>query len=263
MKHLEASLAQHQRPQHRALLAAFCALLLASYYYVWPQFRASSVRIGDVIYVGHHNPALKQTTYLGIPYANPPVDGLRFKPPTPYVPDPAVLARVRKADAFGPSCPQSTPVPYDISEDCLTANVWVPHVSKQLRNSLGDEIERGLPVLVWIYGGAFINGSTQKYPAHDLVEASIRLASLFPRPIHVYLTSIQGKPTIVASFNYRLGMFGFPIGVDSDTSNTRNLGLLDQRLALEWIHANIAQFGGDPNKASIFPLLSAVSHTPG
>ncbi|CAE6459214.1 unnamed protein product [Rhizoctonia solani] len=85
-------------------------------------------------------------------------------------------------------------------------------------------------------GGAFINGSTQKYPADGLVEASIEL----------------GKPVIVASMNYRLGMFGFPVGAEPSASGAHNLGLLDQRLALEWIHANIAHFGGDPEKITIF-----------
>ncbi|CAE6516490.1 unnamed protein product [Rhizoctonia solani] len=85
-------------------------------------------------------------------------------------------------------------------------------------------------------GGAFINGSTQKYPADGLVEAAIHL----------------GKPVIVASMNYRLGMFGFPVGAEAFASGVHNLGLLDQRLALEWIHENIAHFGGDPQKITIF-----------
>ncbi|KAG8696330.1 hypothetical protein FRC09_008575, partial [Ceratobasidium sp. 395] len=180
-----------------------------------------------------------QIKYLGIPYASPPVHALRFRPPIPYTPSSNKTRSVQRAVGFGPSCPQSTPVPYPISEDCLTANVWVPDVPSKLKASLGEEIENGLPVLVWIYGGAFINGSTQKYPADDLVQASIHLAT-------------QRKPVIVASFNYRLGMFGFPLGAESAASNARNLGLLDQRLALEWIHTNIAQFGGDPSKITIF-----------
>ncbi|KAH7339617.1 Alpha/Beta hydrolase protein [Rhizoctonia solani] len=85
-------------------------------------------------------------------------------------------------------------------------------------------------------GGAFINGSTQMYPADGLVEAAIDL----------------GKPVIVASMNYRLGMFGFPVGAETFTLGAHNLGLLDQRLALEWIHENIAHFGGDPQKITIF-----------
>ncbi|CAE6357527.1 unnamed protein product [Rhizoctonia solani] len=85
-------------------------------------------------------------------------------------------------------------------------------------------------------GGAFINGSTQKYPADGLVEAAIDLK----------------KPVIVASMNYRLGVFGFPVGAEPSASDAHNLGLLYQRLALEWIHENIAHFGGDPKKITIF-----------
>lgn len=96
---------------------------------------------------------IRQTKYLGIPYAHPPTGALRFRPPVPYtelVPTNGTLRPVRSAHAFGPSCPQSTPVPYSISEDCLTLNVWVPHVPRALQFSLGEEIAKGLPVLVWI-----------------------------------------------------------------------------------------------------------------
>lgn len=136
---------------------------------------------------------VRQTKYLGIPYAHPPIGALRFRPPVPYVNTfTNSTSRPVHSYNFGPSCPQSTPVPYPISEDCLTVNVWVPHVPQALKSSLGEEIARGLPVLVWICasfstycgdesnqccidGGAFINGSTQKYPADGLVEASIEL----------------------------------------------------------------------------------------
>ncbi|KAG8746337.1 hypothetical protein FRC10_005326 [Ceratobasidium sp. 414] len=230
MKELGLVSPKQRRVPVGALLVV-CALLAAVQLVpqLRPNTRAGTVRIADVTYIGHHDSTHQQTKYLGIPYANPPVHTLRFRPPVPYVPDSNTTGTVQQAVAFGPSCPQSTPVPYPISEDCLTANVWVPHVPRELRSSLAEELENGLPVLVWIYGGAFINGSTQKYPADDL-----------------------GKPTIVASFNYRLGMFGFPLGAESAASNARNLGLLDQRLALEWIHTHIAQFGGDPNKITIF-----------
>ncbi|KAG8775272.1 hypothetical protein FRC12_001587 [Ceratobasidium sp. 428] len=253
MKHLEAGIGivtTRQTKQRRIVALLFvCAVLLAIAQLLvtqCPQLHrsltdddsasASSVRIADVTYVGHRDSTRQQIKYLGIPYANPPVHALRFRPPIPYIPNSNKTNSVQRAVEFGPSCPQSTPVPYPISEDCLTANVWVPDVSSKLKASLGEEIENGLPILVWIYGGAFINGSTQKYPADDLVQASIHL----------------GKPVIVASFNYRLGMFGFPLGAESAASNARNLGLLDQRLALEWIHTNIAQFGGDPSKITIF-----------
>ena len=96
---------------------------------------------------------VRQTKYLGIPYAHSPTGALRFRPPTPYTesePTDGTSHLVRPAYAFGPSCPQSTPVPYSISEDCLTVNVWVPDVPRALQSSLGEDIARGLPVLVWI-----------------------------------------------------------------------------------------------------------------
>ncbi|KAF8608715.1 alpha/beta-hydrolase [Ceratobasidium sp. AG-I] len=244
MKHKEIlpplSPKQRRIPPYARLLF-ICALVFSACQF-FPIVQIGSrqknvAHVGNVTYVGHRDH--KQTKYLGIPYAHPPTGALRFRPPVPYTelaPTNGTSRSVRAAYAFGPSCPQSTPVPYLISEDCLTVNVWVPHVPRALQSSLGEDIAKGLPVLVWIYGGAFINGSTQKYPADELVQASVEL----------------GKPVVVASMNYRLGMFGFPLGAESVASNARNLGLLDQRLALEWVHTHIAQFGGDPTKITIF-----------
>ncbi|CUA66830.1 hypothetical protein RSOLAG22IIIB_00278 [Rhizoctonia solani] len=237
MKHLEARAPQPtKKPIFWLVLAVVCAFLTATC-----RPRSSHlgsrprVYIAETTHVGYYDRAHRQTKYLGIPYAQPPVGPLRFRPPLALAAN-HTFSHPVIADAFGPSCPQSTPVPYPISESCLTLNVWVPDVPAPVRRSLGKEIEKGLPVLVWIYGGAFINGSTQKYPADGLVEAAIDL----------------GKPVIVASMNYRLGMFGFPVGAEPFASDAHNLGLLDQRLALEWIHDHIAHFGGDPEKITLF-----------
>ncbi|KAJ1304579.1 hypothetical protein OPQ81_005721 [Rhizoctonia solani] len=249
MKHIEAGIPLSTKPTTKRLLWLFVLVTTCAFLYIChPATRSHrtgfmhlgcrpQVRIAETIYVGHHDRAHRQTKYLGIPYAQPPVGHLRFRPPLPLpLPTNDNLSHTVIADSFGPSCPQSTPVPYPISESCLTLNVWVPDVPAPVKHSLGKEIEKGLPVLVWIYGGAFINGSTQKYPADGLVEATIDL----------------GKPVVVASMNYRLGMFGFPVGAEPLASGAHNLGLLDQRLALEWIHAHIAHFGGDPQKITIF-----------
>ncbi|CEL60905.1 hypothetical protein RSOLAG1IB_04144 [Rhizoctonia solani AG-1 IB] len=247
MKHLEAGVPVVKHTKKRLtwpialVLIATCAFLR----YTTCHSRTSAslhlgtrpqVRIAGTTHVGYFDRAHRQTKYLGIPYAQPPTGERRFRPPLPITAPHNLSHAVIQANSFGPSCPQSTPVPYLVSEDCLTLNVWVPHVPTPVTRSLGKEIEKGLPVLVWIYGGAFINGSTQKYPADGLVEAAIDLK----------------KPVIVASMNYRLGVFGFPVGAEASASGAHNLGLLDQRLALEWIHENIAHFGGDPEKITIF-----------
>ncbi|CAE6481616.1 unnamed protein product [Rhizoctonia solani] len=248
MKHLEAGVPVTKHTKKRVswaitlALAATCAFF---YRTVTCHSRTSAslyfgsrpqVRISGITHVGYYDRAHRQTKYLGIPYAQPPTGERRFRPPLPISVPHNLSHAVIQANSFGPSCPQSTPVPYPISEDCLTLNVWVPDVPAPVTRSLGEEIAKGLPVLVWIYGGAFINGSTQKYPADALVEAAIDLK----------------KPVIVASMNYRLGIFGFPVGAEPSASGAHNLGLLDQRLALEWIHKNIALFGGDPEKITIF-----------
>ncbi|EUC64233.1 carboxylesterase [Rhizoctonia solani AG-3 Rhs1AP] len=235
--HLEASVPLPTQPTRKhtlwLVLAATCAFLTAtaSGHFHSPRPR---VRIAEITHVGYYDRAHRQTKYLGIPYAQPPLGNLRFHPPRAYN-----LSHTVIADAFGPACPQSTPVPYPVSESCLTLNIWIPDVPAPVKRSLWSEIQNGLPVLVWICksnGGGFINGSTLNYPADGLVEAAMDL----------------GKPVIVASMNYRLGMFGFPVGAESAASDARNLGLLDQRLALEWIHSHIALFGGDPKKITLF-----------
>ncbi|KAL5631437.1 hypothetical protein ACGC1H_007084 [Rhizoctonia solani] len=233
MKHLEASVPLPTQPPRKTLwlvLAATCAFLTATCQFHSPRPR---VRIAETTHVGYYDRAHRQTKYLGIPYAQPPLGHLRFHPPRAHNNN---LSHTIIADTFGPACPQSTPVPYPVSESCLTLNIWIPDVPAPVKRSLWSEIQNGLPVLVWIYGGGFINGSTLKYPADGLVEAAMDL----------------GKPVIVASMNYRLGMFGFPVGAEPAASGAHNLGLLDQRLALEWIHSHITHFGGDPKKITLF-----------
>jgi carboxylesterase type B len=112
----------------------------------------------------------------------------------------------------------------NFSEDCLTLNIARPTGAKHL------------PVAVWLYGGAFASGSSSQYNLSNFVNAS---------------TSIN-KPLIVVSLNYRLSYFGFLAGKDLQAEGNTNLGLYDQRLALHWIKENIAAFGGDPNKITLF-----------
>lgn len=90
--------------------------------------------------------------------------------------------------------------------------------------------------MVWIYGGGFYNGDVSGYLGYNLVGKAVSL----------------GKPIVYVSLNYRLGLFGFPPGQAAADAGALNLGLKDQRLALEWVQQNIAYFGGDPTKVTIF-----------
>jgi para-nitrobenzyl esterase len=166
--------------------------------------------------------------FLGIPYAAPPVGDLRWKPPAPVT----KWSGVRQATAFGAHCMQGK-VFGDMnfrdaggSEDCLTLNVWVPTKPSGAK----------LPVMVWIYGGGFVAGTTSE-----------------PRQDGTHLAQQGG---LVVSMNYRLGIFGFlvhpELAKESGRNAAGNYGLLDQVAALHWVHDNIAAFGGDPANVTIF-----------
>jgi para-nitrobenzyl esterase len=161
--------------------------------------------------------------FLGIPYAAPPVGKLRWKPPAEV----ASWTEVRKTVEFGPSCPQPNEKAGSVySEDCLYLNVWSP-ASKP-----GEK----LPVMVWIHGGAFNFGSTSlaEYNGKNLAE----------------------KGVVVVTLNYRLGPLGFLahplLSGESPNGVSGNYGLLDQIAALKWVQKNIAAFGGDPGRVTIF-----------
>ena len=167
--------------------------------------------------------------FRGIPYAAPPVGGLRWRPPRPVSP----WSGVRACTQFGPSCPQSGAtvgggdLPADQSEDCLYLNVWTPATAASER----------LPVMVWIHGGGFITGSGS-LPAGYGENLS------------------RSERVVVVSMNYRLGAFGFlahpELSAESARGVSGNYGLLDQQAALRWVRRNIAAFGGDPRRVTIF-----------
>ena len=167
--------------------------------------------------------------FRGIPYAAPPVGDLRWRPPQPVHP----WTGVRKCTAFGASCPQGDPVAENEavvdsqSEDCLYLNVWTPARAAKER----------LPVMVWIHGGGFVSGSGS-LPA-------------------MYGERLSGQEhVVVVSLNYRLGVFGFfahpELSEESAYGVSGNYGLLDQVAALRWVRRNIATFGGDPRRVTIF-----------
>src|SRR5580658_7944665 len=167
------------------------------------------------------------SVYKGIPFAAPPLGDLRWQPPAPVAP----WSGIRKADAFAPACMQvgvSMPgeAPPAVSEDCLYLNLWTPNATLAPDH---------LPVIVWIYGGGYNNGS----------------ASM---PLY-WGDQLALKGVIVVTIAYRLGPLGFlahpELTRESAQHSSGNYGLMDQIAALAWIQRNIASFGGDPNRVTI------------
>ncbi|MFW9824098.1 MAG: carboxylesterase/lipase family protein [Candidatus Thorarchaeota archaeon] len=156
--------------------------------------------------------------FKGIPYAEPPVGELRFKPSIRKKPWSGILDCTK----FGPDVPQRDsfftpkPRPLQDEEKCLTLNVWTPGI---------DDVKR--PVLFWIHGGGFSFGSGSLTNGTNLA----KLGNI-----------------VLISINYRLGIFGY-IFIQDEIAN---LGQLDQITALQWVRENIMLFGGDPNNVTIF-----------
>jgi len=160
--------------------------------------------------------------YKGIPFAAPPVGDLRWKAPQPVVP----WDTIRQATQYAAIPMQGGQSPYGVSEDCLYLNVWTP------AKSANDK----LPVLVWIYGGGFSFGSTSE-PTYDGAD-------------------LASKGVVFVSIAYRVGQIGFfshpELSAENPNHVSGNYGLLDQIAGLQWIQNNIAAFGGDPAKVTIF-----------
>ncbi|MEQ1798394.1 MAG: carboxylesterase family protein [Lacibacter sp.] len=162
------------------------------------------------------------TVYKGIPFAAPPVGELRWRAPQP----PAKWDGTKQVVKFAPAPMQGGNPPSGKSEDCLYLNVW----------TLAKSANEKIPVLVWIYGGGFSFGSTSE-PGYN----GEKLAQ---------------KGVVLVSIAYRVGQLGFlthpELSAESPSHSSGNYGLLDQIAALKWIQKNIAAFGGDPNKVTIF-----------
>jgi para-nitrobenzyl esterase len=164
-------------------------------------------------------------SFKDIPFAKPPVGNLRWRAPQ----EAPSWEGVRDASTFGAICPQTKTVwvgSLPQSEDCLTINVWAPKTAMSTK----------LPVMVWIYGGAFRNGSAA-LPIYDGID-------------------LAKHGVVVVSFNYRLGLLGFfahpALAEESPDEAVGNYGLMDQVAALKWVQKNIAAFGGDPANVTIF-----------
>ncbi|MEW1736033.1 carboxylesterase family protein [Nocardia beijingensis] len=154
--------------------------------------------------------------FRGIPYAEPPVGARRFAVPVAAKP----WEGVREALAFGPPVPSAGRATSGVeadSGDCLTLNVWTPDLGAA-----------GLPVLVWIHGGKYLEG-TSANPHNDGA-------------------TLAGRGAVVISMNYRVGLEGFA----HITGAPDNRGILDQAAALRWVRDNVAAFGGDPGNVTVF-----------
>jgi len=162
------------------------------------------------------------TVYKGIPFAAPPVGDLRWRAPQPA----AKWDGIKQATDFAPGPIQGGNPPSGKSEDCLYLNIWTPAKSAK------DKV----PVLVWIYGGGFGAGATSEanYSGENLAK----------------------KGVVLVSIAYRVGQLGFFVHPELSAENPNhvsgNYGLLDMISGLQWVKKNIAAFGGDPNKVTIF-----------
>jgi len=208
----------------RFLLSIICSSVLCGF--VSAQQAATELHIHE----GRVRGAVSEgvISFKGIPFAQPPTGENRWRPPQPV----QSWTGVRDATEYAADCMQ-LPFPSDAaplgtkpSEDCLYLNVWTP----------AGQANKNLPVMVWIYGGGFVNGGSS--PA-------------------VYSGAHFAKQGLVfVSFNYRLGRFGF-FGHPASTAESKdgllgNYGYMDQIAALKWVQRNIKAFGGDPKNVTLF-----------
>lgn len=195
-----------------------------------PSTVTDPVRVEQGLIAGTAGRSPDVRVYRGVPFAAPPLGDLRWKPPQPAAP----WQGIRQATQVGNACMQppyptnalygTSPPP--MSEDCLNLNIWTPAKSADDR----------LPVMVWIHGGGFTQGTGGAigYDGENLAR----------------------KGAVVVTINYRLGIFGFlalpDLAAESPHHVAGNYALMDQLAALEWVQRNIAAFGGDPGRVTIF-----------
>ncbi|GAB7348751.1 hypothetical protein MBLNU459_g7483t2 [Dothideomycetes sp. NU459] len=186
-----------------------------------------TVNVKNGSYYGVHSSTYNQDFFLGIPFAQPPLEQLRFANPASlnWSWTGALPATNYAYECIGYGSDQ---IGYQQNEDCLYLNVVRPSGCQN----------QSLPLAVWIHGGGFFEGGTSdlRYNLSAIVQNSVDI----------------GKPIIAASIAYRLGPFGFLNGDEISGAGQTNIGLKDQRLALHWIQENIAGFGADPTKVTIW-----------
>ena len=178
-------------------------------------------------YAGYHLDSYNEDLFLGIPYAQPPTGPLRFRVPQSIN---SSFEGIKTATEYYPACIGygGDDIGYGESEDCLALNVIRPS---------GYE-GQALPVGMWIHGGGLQMGSggDERYNLSFIVQNSVEI----------------GKPIMGVSINYRLAGWGFLTSLQVQASGQTNLGIRDQRLAMHWVQENIAAFGGDPTKVTIW-----------
>ncbi|MFM8518193.1 MAG: carboxylesterase family protein, partial [Nevskiaceae bacterium] len=232
----EPSRAARRRTGRGALLAvvALCLGAVSSS----GESRTPEVQLTGERLIGRESPSAGIHAFLGVPFAEPPVGPLRWQAPVDY------LGRggVRRAQQFAPACLQTPRIldwyrgmaerfgasrsvfkDLDTSEDCLYLNVWAPAARPK----------KLAPVMVFIHGGSNRSGWS------------------FEPNYHGHRLAAEGA--VVVTLAYRLGVFGFFSHPElAGQSVTANFGLWDQLSALRWVQRNIARFGGDPSRVTVF-----------
>lgn len=216
----------------KKVLAAALAVCIAV-----PAFAANPsqpiVKTGQGSVSGQLDPTTHVFSFKGLPFAAPPIGDLRWRAPRP----PQPWTGVRDGSHFAPSCMQRVHgdfLPWTseflvhgkVSEDCLYLNVWTPN----------HKSDANLPVIVFIPGGGFVEGSGS---------------------VPIYNgTNLASTGLVVVTINYRLGVFGFlaypGLSAESPHHSSGNYGLLDQIAALRWVQHNIAAFGGNPYNVTVW-----------
>ncbi|KAJ7166076.1 alpha/beta-hydrolase [Mycena filopes] len=183
----------------------------------------STVTLDYGTYTGLVDTTAEIVYFRGVRYAEPPVGNLRFR--APVSPPTTQLGNVSAAN-FAPTCiaTAQTATTSTSSEDCLFGNIYLPITTTPTS---------ALPVLVYFHGGGFEGGSSRDAAPENIIQNS-------------------AEPLIFATFDYRLGQFGFLGGAAVHANGTLNAGLLDQKAALVWLQKYICKFGGDPKRVTIW-----------
>ncbi|KAH9895077.1 esterase 1 [Cubamyces lactineus] len=212
--------------QHR-LGATLLSLLLTQLFGSFAKGGSPVVKLKGTEVIGTSYKYLglvEEEFFGGIPYSEPPINDFRFAPP---VPKDKLDTSTFDATQYGLPCPQLGL--NNGTEDCLKLNILRPARTEA-------DCDAPMPVLVWLYGGGFKTGAADQLNASTPVMHSVQ----------------RGTPIIYVNLNYRVGPFGFPQGAEAMARGALNLGLKDQLAALSWVKQNIAAFGGNPDKVTLY-----------
>lgn len=223
-----------------SLLPLALRLLIPTLTIAQSNLSTPTIDLGYAKYAGYTNETAGISYYRGLHYAQPPVGSLRWQKPVPVESSTNLTGQTIQATTQAPACIQGYPAweyaaatapgafsstPQGQSEDCLILDILVP--------TKPQTVTGGLPVVVQIHGGGYTVGNALSYPGDAIVNAS-------------------NGGLIYVAIQYRLGIFGFLGGSDVKDNGVLNVGLFDQRLALEWVQRHIGAFGGDSSKVTIW-----------